>query len=139
MQNHQIFWPVIGQLALTIVLYIILAHRKNVAAAEGRVNEERRALHDDAWPAEVMQVNNCIRNQLEVPVLFYATILSLWSLGAINSFSIVAAWLFVGTRVMQAYIHIGSNYVPLRRKAFIVGMLLLILLLAQATYRLITI
>lgn len=138
MQNYQIFWPVTGQLLLTVVLYFILARRKSAAEAEGRVNEERRGLHDDAWPVEVIQVNNCIRNQLEVPVLFYVTILTLWSLGAINLFSHIAAWLFFGSRVMHAYVHIGSNYVPIRRKIFIAGALMLILLLAQVVTHLVT-
>ena len=62
MNPSQAFFPVIAQIALVLALYILLGKRKGKAASEGRVDESRRGLHNDAWPDEVIQVNNCIRN-----------------------------------------------------------------------------
>lgn len=119
-----IFVPVLIQLTLTIVLYFLLARRKRKAAEAGEVNEARRGIYDDAWPESVILVNNCIRNQFELPVLFYVVILSLWSLNAVNWLVLALAGFFAISRLVHAYIHTGSNVVPVRRRIFIFGVLL---------------
>ena len=137
MEDKYIFAPVVIQVMLTLCLYIYLAIAKAKAAKLGQVNEERRALHDDAWPDSVLQINNCIRNQFEVPLLFYVLIGVLWSMGAINIYVHLAAWLFVLSRIGHAIIHMGSNYVPLRRRFFMIGCYLLIGLAFYAAYEIV--
>lgn len=126
MDNKIIFLPVIVQIALTLYLYVYLAIVKARAVKAAEVNETRRALYDDAWPESVIKVNNCIRNQFEIPVLFYVLIGMLWSTGAVNIVVHIAAWLFVLSRIAHAIVHTGSNYVPLRRRLFMFGCSLLI-------------
>ncbi len=128
MNQNLIFLPVLVQIALVIALYVYLAIAKSRASQRGEVDKDRRALYDDAWPESVLKINNCIRNQFEVPVLFYALIFILWSLGAVNIFVHVVAWLFVATRIVHANIHTGSNYVPLRRSVFSIGVLIVLVL-----------
>ena len=126
MSRDLIFWPVLAQVLLTLVVYVALIKRKIAAMREKRVDMERRALHDDAWPDDVMQINNNIRNQFELPVLFYALAFSLWALHAVHEAALAAASLFVLSRIVHTWIHIGSNYVPARRRAFTVGWWLLV-------------
>jgi len=128
MNQNSIFLPVLIQIMLVIALYIYLAIAKSRASQRGEVDEDRRAIFDDAWPDSVLKINNCIRNQFEVPVLFYVVITILWSLGAVNIFVHVVSWLFVATRIVHAYIHAGCNYVPLRRGVFSIGILILLVL-----------
>ena len=135
MENSYIFIPVIVQVALTLWLYIYLAIAKSRAVKLGEVNEDRRALHDDAWPDSVLQINNCIRNQFEVPLLFYVLIGVLWGIGGINIYVHAAAWIFVVSRICHAVIHTGSNYVPLRRKFFTAGCYILIGLTVFSVYK----
>lgn len=125
MSEKLIFLPVLAQMVLTFGLYIALARAKTRAQASGEVDELRRALHDDAWPEPVQQVKNCIRNQFELPVLFYALVLVLWSLGCAGILAQLLAWLFVASRLIHAWIHTGSNHVPARRRAFSLGVLVL--------------
>lgn len=134
MDNNYIFVPVIIQVALTLWLYIYLAIAKSRAVKLGEVDEARRALHDDAWPDSVLQINNCIRNQFEVPLLFYVLIGVLWAAGGVNMGIHAAAWLFVLSRIGHALIHTGSNYVPLRRKYFMAGCFILIGLTVFSAY-----
>lgn len=128
MNQNSIFLPVLTQIILVIALYICLAIAKSRASQRGEVDEDRRAIFDDAWPVSVLKINNCIRNQFEVPVLFYVLITILWGLGAVNIFVHVVSWLFVATRIVHAYIHTGTNYVPLRRSVFSTGVLILLVL-----------
>jgi len=126
METDLIFAPVALQVLLTLWLYVALAVAKSRAVGRGEVNEERRALHDDAWPDNVLKINNNIRNQFEVPVLFYVLIGTLWAIGAVNTYVHIAAWIFVISRVVHAAVHTGANYVPMRRRIFMFGCLVLI-------------
>ena len=134
MENNYILVPVIIQVALTLWLYIHLAIVKSRAVRLGEVDESRRALHDDAWPDSVVQVNNCIRNQFEVPVLFYVLIGVLLSVEGINIYVHIAAWIFVISRIGHAVVHTGSNYVPLRRALFMLGCCVLICMTVLSAY-----
>ncbi|MFK7733732.1 MAG: MAPEG family protein [Pseudomonadales bacterium] len=136
MENNLIFVPLVIQVALTIWLYIALINAKSKAVERGEVNEERRALHADAWPDSVLKINNSIRNQFEVPVLFYVVIGMLWAIGAVNTFVHIAAWVFVVSRIVHMFVHTGSNFVPLRRKVFTLGVFILIGLLVFLAYKL---
>ncbi len=136
MDADLIFIPILLQIVLVIWLYLILGSRKKNAAASGQVDESRRNLHADAWPDSVVQVNNAIRNQFELPVLFYVTCFMLWALLQVNAFTLVVALAFVASRLVHAIIHIGSNYVPRRRMAFALGCFLLVVLDGVIAYRL---
>ena len=134
MTTNLFFLPVIAQVALTFWLYIRLARAKAGAVRDGQVDEARRALHDDAWPAPVMQINNCIRNQFEVPVLFYVLMLVAWSIRFATPFMLVLAWVFVISRFVHAAVHTGSNYVPLRRNVFMVGCIVVMAMAVSIIY-----
>jgi len=121
MNRDLIFGPVLVQVLLTLATYVLLIKAKIRAMKAGEVDMARRALHDDAWPESVMKINNNIRNQFEVPVLFYVLAFALWALHAVHWAALAAAWLFAASRIVHAWIHIGTNYVPNRRRAFTVG------------------
>ena len=71
MTRDWIFVPVIVQVLLTLLIYVRLIKVKIREMKAGNVNMARRGLHEDAWPDSVLQINNNIRNQFELPVLFY--------------------------------------------------------------------
>jgi len=121
MTRDWIFVPVIVQVLLTLLIYVRLIKVKVLAMRAGLVNMDRRALHEDAWPESVLQINNNIRNQFELPVLFYVICVLLWQLDAVTAIALGAAAAFVLSRIAHAMIHLGSNYVPNRRRAFTVG------------------
>ena len=121
MTRDWIFVPVIVQVLLTLLIYVRLIKVKVLAMRAGLVNMDRRALHEDAWPESVLQINNNIRNQFELPVLFYVICVVLWQLDAVTALALAAAAAFVLSRIAHAMIHLGSNYVPNRRRAFTVG------------------
>lgn len=128
MNQNWIFIPALMQVLLTLIVFIMLNAAKSKALKLGQVDEERRALHTDAWPEYVLKISNNIGNQFETPVLFYALSFILWALNAVDSFAMILAWGYVIIRILHAYIHIGSNYVPLRRRVFTIGTMLLLLM-----------
>jgi hypothetical protein len=134
MNHNLIFLPLVIHMGLVFSLYIYLAITKSRAIKDALVDEQRRALHNDAWPDSVLKVNNCIRNQFEVPVVFYVLIILLWVTQSINIVMHSLAWLFVASRIFHAIIHVGSNYVPMRRRAFMFGCLILIIMTLYLAY-----
>lgn len=123
MPENAILLPVLAQVLLTITMYVALVVAKRKAVAAGLVDLERRALHDDAWPDSVLKINNNIRNQFELPVLFYVTAVIHWQLGDPGAWTLALAWLFVASRIVHAWIHTHSNFVPARRRVFTFGVL----------------
>ena len=121
MMRDWIFVPVIVQVFLTLFVYLRLMQVKKRAAAEGRVDRVRIALRDDAWPDYVIQVNNNIRNQFELPVLFYLLATVLWLLDSVHGVAIAASTVFVLSRIVHAGIHLSINALPPRRHLFTVG------------------
>lgn len=128
MNNTQILWPVLIQITLTIMVFLLLAVRKARAIKDGGVDRKKTALHNDAWPDEVLKVSNNLQNQFQTPVLFYALCFALIHAGAVSISSLLLAWGYVLSRIIHAYIHTGSNYVPMRFRMFLLGFVMLLVM-----------
>ena len=139
MDAKLILWPLLLQVLLTLTLFILLGKRKAVAFKEGKVDRQKAALDNSAWPDEVLKVSNSIQNQFQTPVLFYILSLALFVSGGVTTSVLVVAWLYAVSRLVHAYIHVGSNYVPARFRVFVLGCLSLIALLAMLLIHLTTI
>ena len=126
MNSSYIFWPVLAQILLTLIVFTVLGVRKANAVKAGEVNRKQAALNNREWPDYVVKVSNNIANQFEFPVLFYVLCMLLYNINAVGMVAIVLAWLFTLSRFAHAYVHIGSNYVPMRMRLFLVGCLILI-------------
>jgi hypothetical protein len=139
MNSNYIIWPVLAQVFLTLTMLIVLGARKAKAIKAGEVNRQQAALNNRVWPEDVVKVSNNIANQFEVPVLFYVVCLVLYSINAVGLVAIVLAWLFALSRFAHAYVHIGSNYVPMRLRLFMLGCFVLIAMLILVAWKLVTV
>ena len=136
MKGDLIFWPVVVMVLLTLLIYVRLIKVKIRELKAGRVDMARRGIHEDAWGESVMLINNNIRNQFELPVLFYVVCLVLWALEAVGILALVAAWLFVLSRIAHAWVHLTSNDIPNRRRFFTVGWWILAFMVLLAIWQL---
>ena len=137
MNSNLIFWPVLTQIAITIAGFSLLGIRKSKALKTGSVDMTKTALDNDAWPDDVLMVSNNIRNQFQVPVLFYVLCFLFYSINAVSIAVLSLAWIFVITRVIHAYIHMSSNYVPARFAVFTIGFVTMIAMAVIAAITLI--
>jgi hypothetical protein len=110
--------------------------RKAKAIHAGKVDRKQAALDNRVWPDDVVKVSNNIANQFEAPVLFYILCLVIYSIDAAGTVAIVLAWLFALSRCAHAYVHVGSNYVPMRLRLFLVGCLVLLAMLTLVAWKL---
>ena len=136
MKSNLIFWPVLVQILIVIAGFMLLGIRKKQALKNGQVDLRKTALDNDAWPDDVLKVSNNIRNQFQLPVLFYVLCFMFYILDAVNISSLSLAWVFVISRIIHAYVHMGSNFVPARFSVFTIGFVVMVLMLIQVAVNL---
>ncbi len=132
MDPNQIFWPVLVQILLTIVGFMLMGVQKAKAVKANDVDMAKTALNNDAWPEYVMKVTNNVRNQFQVPLLFYVICFVFFSINAVTTTVLYLAWAFVITRIIHAYIHMSSNYLPARFRVFTLGFVILVVMTIYA-------
>ena len=132
MDPKQIFWPVLVQILLTVVGFMLMGVQKAKAVKANDVDMTKTALNNDAWPEYVMKVTNNVRNQFQVPLLFYVICFVFYSINAVTTTVLYLAWAFVITRIIHAYIHMSSNYLPARFRVFTLGFVILVVMTIYA-------
>lgn len=121
MSGTLIFWPVIVTALIAFALYGLLSSRR-VAAVKGRRASVEQFRANVSEPQESLFVHNALRNQFELPVLFYVAVIALHVTGGDGRIALALAWVFALSRVAHAYEHVTKNRVLVRRQLFIVGM-----------------
>ena len=128
MTVQAILAPLFVLIALTFVLMIWMGALRVGAVRRGEVRGREIALGQPNWPARAQQISNCFDNQFQLPLLFYVlTILALF-LKKADLLFVIMAWIFVVLRIVHAAIHVTSNHVGWRFRAFAAGMLVLLLM-----------
>jgi hypothetical protein len=125
MTGYEMFWPLLAHAILVFILYGLLGIRRAAVVSTGKARKEQFRENRDE-PAESLVVRNCIANQFELPVLFYAVSIVLFTTQADNLPAVILAWIFVGTRYAHAYVHVTSNDLRYRSPLFALGFLVLI-------------
>ncbi|REL27822.1 hypothetical protein DXX93_15490 [Thalassotalea euphylliae] len=126
MTGSAIFFPVLAHVLLVILLFFALISRKNKAVKAKAVDLSKTPTDASAWTTDVVKVSNNIANQFETPVLFMVLCIVAFVIGAADAMMVGLAWAYVLLRYVHAYIHIGSNYVPYRMRAFAMSLLIIL-------------
>ena len=126
MSQTAIFWPMIVQVALTVVVYWLMSVRRVAAVKAGEAKARDFRIPVD--PERSATAARNVVNQFELPVLFYVACLAFHQIGAVGWIALGLAWAFVISRVAHAWVHVTSNKVILRRRLFILGFLFVVLM-----------
>ena len=118
-----IFWPVMAQVLLTLVVYVMVSYRRVGAVKAGTARPSDFKVPSIEPEASATAARN-LSNQFELPVLFYVACLSLFVTGGAGQAAVIAAWAFVLARVAHAWIHLTSNRIRLRRPLFILSLVI---------------
>jgi hypothetical protein len=123
-----ILLPLFVQVGLTFVLLYWMGGLRVAAIRRGEVKMRDIALGQPAWPERPTKVANCYHNQFELPVLFYVLVVLAIFTRKADLLFVVMSWIFVVLRLVHAYIHVSSNYVPHRFYAFLAANVVLLLM-----------
>jgi hypothetical protein len=118
--------PVFVQVGLTLFIIFWLGLERRHHLKAGKVDLSAIALSTSGWPPRLRQISNCFSNQFELPVLFYVVVILVVETHKANLSFVILEWLFVATRIWHAAIHMTSNDVAKRGRAFGFGVLTLV-------------
>jgi hypothetical protein len=127
-----ILWPMLAQIGLTFLLYAWLTVARTRAVAKGETSTACFVLGRDE-PLHVARITRNLANQFELPVIFYALVVSLIAFGKVTTIDIVVAWIFVGGRVIHTLVQTRTDNVPLRGQVFMINFLAVVALAAHVT------
>jgi hypothetical protein len=126
MTQTNLFYPLLIQVLLTFFLLFRMAFLRFKALKNKNVIIKDIALGQDAWTENATKAERSFDSQFEMPVLFYAAVFSGIFLPLDSNLFLILSWVFVITRLLHAFIHSTSNYVPHRFRFFLAGVLTLL-------------
>ena len=129
MRPESIFAPV-SALALWTALVMLLTGVRRVRAVRAR-RVSPRAFHlgeSPEVPPDVTVANRNLMNLLEMPVLFYVVVISLYVTHHVSHGALVLAWIYVGLRVLHSLEHLTRNNILRRLTAFTLSNVVLVML-----------
>jgi hypothetical protein len=118
--------PALIHVGLVFLLVLMTGGGRVAAARRGEVRLKDVALDASKWPNHLRKRANNYQNQFELPVLFYALIAFLLATRLVDAVQVILAWMFLITRLVHTYIHIGRNVVIDRFYAFVASVLALL-------------
>lgn len=139
MKQVLIFWPMIAHAALVFVLYMELGRRRAIAAKNKEIHfRDFRVLKPESDNDYCAVAARAVANNFEMPVLFHAASLALFSVGAVNQTALGIAWVFIIGRVVQATILLTYNNVYHRATGFFISVFATMALWALVALQLMT-
>lgn len=88
----------------------------------------------EVQPENVAVAGRHLDNQYQVPMLFLFACATHISIGLADGVTLSLAWLFVATRLLHSFIHLGENHIYKRIGAFAAGWLMVMGLWGQLAY-----
>jgi hypothetical protein len=137
MSQAAVLLPVFVQVALTFALLFWMGKERQGAISRGETQMDNIALGQSAWPQRATQIARAFHNQLEMPVLFYVLVALAMVTQKADLLFVLMSWAFVLARLAHAYVHVTSNHVMLRFKAYGAGLFALIALWAIFAVRIV--
>jgi len=126
-----ILLALLAQVFLTLIVYIVLVRGRFAAVRSKKLRASQYVLVEGE-PSEMARMTNNLRNQFELPVLFYAVVLMLVAINRVTMIDVVLAWIFVIGRVIHHFVHTRTTDVLLRPRVFAIGMVAVSLLAIHA-------
>lgn len=117
MNNELILQPMLGMMVLTAIVWFVMYAKRIPAMQKARVPAQTYTTPEkitELLPEPVNYSAYNLKNLFELPVLFYALCLLLYVTDAVDTISVIAAWLFFAFRVLHSFVHCTSNVVMLR-------------------------
>ncbi|HEY5559448.1 MAG TPA: MAPEG family protein [Steroidobacteraceae bacterium] len=122
-----ILWPAFALVALTLAVVWRLARLRFAAVRTGRVDPHfYKAFRGNGEPEEVAVTSRNLNNLYEMPTLFYAGVAIAFAAQQTGALLVGLAWTYVALRYLHSAIHLTSNRVLWRFRAFALSWLVLL-------------
>lgn len=136
--QNLILLPVVMQVFLTMFVLLLVARARKASMNERGQTAQDMALATDAdWSVAARKAHNNFRNQLELPMLFYAVCGFALTTRMVDGWMLGLAVVFSASRIVHAVIHIGPNIVAWRGSVYSIGLLALAAMWVLLTWRIV--
>lgn len=116
MNQTAIFLPFVGTMLLTMVVWFYMYARRIPFILRNRLSPQQLTPVELARlsPPAVANPSDNLKNLFELPTIFYAAVLYVYTTEQVDGLYLGAAWVFFGFRVLHSAVHCTFNLVPLR-------------------------
>ena len=128
MNQAEIFGPFFAMLLLVFVVWVYMYIRRIAFIRSGTLTQAQMitpGLFAQLSPPAVNSPSENLKNLFEMPVLFYALALYLFSTNQVDGAYVTAAWIFVAFRALHSAVHCTVNIVNLRFALYLIASLAL--------------
>ena len=128
MEGYLVTYPAFALIFLTLFLYV--KNRIDVKSAyqSKELEPSYFKIYKGKVPDYVETSRQTLKNQFELPVIFYFHILLLMNFETISILELILCWLFSISRYLHTYIRLSSNHVPYRAMIFTFGVFIICIL-----------
>lgn len=125
--------PVLGQVGLTLVMWIVMYARRLPAMAAAKPTPEEMQVKENLLklPASARFAAENYNHQFEMPVLFYVMCFAAMMTGTLGGGMVNLAWAYVALRAIHAVIHVTYNKVIHRFLVFCVSSIVLMIMFVK--------
>ncbi|HTP40234.1 MAG TPA: MAPEG family protein [Steroidobacteraceae bacterium] len=127
-----LLFPMAAMVLLTFVVLLRLFRARVRAVRAAQLPVAYYRLYQGATePEAAAKPSRHLVNLFEAPVLFYAACLAALALGLAQASLVALAWAYVAARLLHSYVHLGSNRIRWRLRAYFASWLILLALWAD--------
>ncbi|AMS32566.1 MAG: MAPEG family protein [Betaproteobacteria bacterium] len=138
MRSSLILYPLLAMVLITFVVAVTMMKRRLTFLTSERIHPQQVATAAKmASVGEDPRAADNFRNLFEMPVLFYAAVLTIFVAKLISPLLLALAWVYVLTRGAHSLIHCTFNKVIWRFYAFFASCLVLAVLWLAIAYQLV--
>lgn len=120
MNQEVIFQPMLAMIALTFATAMWMLALRIAAVRGGRMPAAYFSLYRGAKePPQLARVTQNFHNLLEIPPLFYVTLVAVYAMGRVDETYLALAWLYVLFRLLHTAVHTSYNNVLHRLAVFL--------------------
>ncbi|RVT46893.1 hypothetical protein EMM73_06830 [Rheinheimera sediminis] len=123
-----LFGTVLLQVLLTLFMMVLMGKRRFNAAKNRELPYKAFRVMDLTGANEkVITASRNFDNQFQLPVLYLFAVTFALQFALADLALVVLGWLFVISRLVHAYVHVGANHVRLRFAVYLFGALMLVM------------
>jgi len=139
MNEFNLIYPMFAMVVVTTVVLVKLFRSRVRAVKEQKISAAYfRTYQGESEPESTIKLSRHFTNIFEAPVLFYVVSLAAMITHQATLPMLTMAWIYVLTRALHAYIHIGGNRIGKRIQVYMASWVVLLLMWIYLTVRIAT-
>jgi hypothetical protein len=138
MSQQAIFGPFLAMMLLTLAVWVYMYVRRIHFIETSKIRPQDLAVPGELArrsPPAVSNPSDNLKNLFELPVLFYALALYLFTTGQVDAGHVHTGWIFAAFRALHSAVHCTINTVMLRFWLYAIASAALWFMLLRAAVR----